>query len=181
MRKFKPNMLTTFMFMMLEILGPFFVGCPIMFLLIDSGARYTPGEILSIFPAFLLMMVMAVAFCCVLNFITYPFTKRAVYLDKEQIMLDKKCVKYADVTEIVLDSGMIQRMGPSEPCCLDLYHCGNLILSISHPSLLMMFLVLRRCKHAHFRYQRVKKVLVIWAITLLTCIALGLFGAFGGQ
>lgn len=177
--KFKPNMLTTFMFTMLEIIGPFSVGMPIMVLLMDDGDRYTPVEMLSMFPACLLILVLTVVFCCALNLVTYPFTKRAVYLDDDSVMLDKKRVMYTDVTEIVLDSGMIQRVGPSEPCCLDLYQCGNLILSIDHPSLLMMLLVLRRCKHARFQYQRTKKVFLIWGITLLICIGLGLFDRLG--
>lgn len=179
--KFKPNMLTTFMFTMLEVIGPLCLCIPVMILLTGHSAAYSPDQILSIVPACLLMMALTVVVCSIVNLVTYPFTKRHVTLSKDAVSRDRTSVKYDDITLIELDSGMITRMGPSESCCLNCYSFNDLVLSIEHPSLVMSFLLLKRCKNAKFRYKRMKKVFLIWAGTLLLSIALGFYGATGGQ
>lgn len=180
MRKFKPNMLTTFMFNMLEMIAPFSVGTVIMGLLINNG-RHTEGEILSIIPLFFLLVILITVFSCVLNLVTLPFTKYSVFLFDDRFSRGETVVKYEDVTRIALDSGFPTRMGPSEPCYLDCYSGDELLISIKHPSLLMSFLLMRRCKNAKFRYARVKKVIGMWVLCLVMCIALGLYGLYGAQ
>ena len=176
MLKFKPNMLTTFMFAMLEILAPCCVGTAVVMILIGND-NYTTNEILSIFPAFIVMLVLIVIFCCMLNLITLPFTKHTVFLFDDHFSHGNTKVKYDNVTNIEIDSGIVRRMGGNEPCCLDCYSDDELLISIEHPSLLMSFLVWRRCKNAKLKYKRVKKLVLLWAFILLMSIVLGLYGA----
>lgn len=168
------------MFAMLEILAPFCVGIPIMVLLIGND-NYTTNEIFSIFPLFIIMHILIIVFCCMLNLVTLPFTKYSVFLFDDRFSRGETVVKYEDVTRIALDSGFPTRMGPSEPCYLDCYSGDELLISIKHPSLLMSFLLMRRCKNAKFRYARVKKVIGMWVLCLVMCIALGLYGLYGAQ
>lgn len=170
--KFKPNKLTTFMFSMLEILAPFCVGIPVMILM--GNGNYTANDILSIFPTFIVLLVLIVIFCCVLNLITLPFTKHTVFLYDRHFSRQDTEVRYDNVTRIEIDSGAISRFGGNEPCCLDCYSGEELLISIEHPSLLMSFLVWRRCKNAKLRYKRVKRLALIWAFVTLVSVALGL-------
>lgn len=176
MRKFKPNMLTTFMFAMIEMLAPFCVGTPVMILLIGND-NYTTNEILSIFPFFIITLIFIIVFCCILNLITLPFTKYSVFLYDDYFSRGMTKVKYEDVTRIEIDSGIISRTGGGAPCCLDCYSDNALLISIEHPSLLMSFLVCMRCKNAKLKYTRIKKVALLWVIALAMCIILGLYGA----
>ena len=174
MKKFKPNKMTTFMFVLIEIFTPIGVGIPIEMLLED---RYTAREVFSLFPVFLLTPVFVTVFCCLLNLVTLPFTKYTVYLFDDYFTRGNIKVNYGDVTKIVMDSGLVTRIGVNEPCCLDCYAGDELLLSIEHPSLLMTFFVTRRCRNAKLRYRRVKRLLVLWGIILLIGILLGLYGA----
>ena len=176
MKKFKPNKLTTFMFAMLEILAPFGVGTPVMILLMGNE-NYSLYEILSFFPLFFIMLVLIVAFCCALNLITLPFTKYTVYLFDDYFSRGNTEVRYDTVTRIEIDSGFVRRFGGNEPCCLDCYAGDELLISIEHPSLLMSFLVWRRCNNAKLRYKRVKKLVLMWIFVLSICFVLGLYGA----
>lgn len=176
MKKFKPNKITTFMFAMLEILAPFCVGTPVMILLIGND-NYTTNEILSIFPLFIIMLILIIVFCCMLNLVTLPFTKHTVFLFDDHFSRGNTEVRYDDVTRIEIDSGLVSRTGVNEPCCLDCYSGNELLISIEHPSLLMSFLVWRRCKNAKLKYKRVKKLVLLWASVLIMSIALGIYGA----
>ncbi len=164
------------MFAMIEILFPFSVGIPLMILLIGKD-NYTINDILSIFPTLLLMLVLIVVFCCLLNILTLPFTKYTVFLFDDHFSRGDTKVKYDDVTKIEIDSGSISRTGGNEPCCLDCYSKNELLISIDHPSLLMTFFVIRRCRYAKLRYKRVKKLLLLWGFCLIISIVLGLYGA----
>jgi len=168
------------MFAMLEILSPYCVGIPIMILLIGND-NYTANEILSIFPTFIIMLVLIVIFCCMLNLITFPFTKHTVFLFDNHFSRGNTEVKYDDVTRMEIDSGLVSRTGGNEPCCLDCYSGNELLISIEYPSLLMSFLVWRRCKNAKLKYKRVKKLVLLWAVVLVMSIALGLYGLYGAQ
>ncbi len=170
-------MLATFTFAMLEILAPFCVGTPLMMLLMGN-CTYEATEILGIFPTFILAFVLTVAFCCILNLITLPFTRYSVFLFDDHFSHGNTDVKYDDVTRIEIDSGMVSRqMSGNDPCCLDFYSGEKLLASIKHPSLLMSFFVWRKCKNARLKYKRVKKLALTWALVLLICIVLGLYGA----
>ena len=176
MKKFKPNKITTFMFALIEILSPFSVGTPLMIILIGND-KYTTNDILIIFPAFLLVLLLIGVFCCLLNLITLPFTQYTVFLFDDHFLRGNTKVKYDDVTKIEIDSGFISRFGENEPCCLDCYWGNELLISIEHPSLLMIFWVTRRCKNAKLRYKRVKKLILFWGFCLFVSVVLGLYGA----
>lgn len=176
MKKFKPNMMTTCMFALLEILAPLCVGVPVMILLMGNE-HYTLTDALSIFPFFVLAFVLVVAFFCILNLLTLPFTKHAVFLFDDHFSFGSTNIKYSDITKIEIDSGVLRRMGGVESCCLDCYSGEDMLISIEHPSLLMSLLLWRRCKNAKLKYKRVKKLALIWAFTLLICVVLGLYGA----
>ena len=176
MRKFKPNMLTSFLFLMLEVLAPISVSVGLMAWVLQGDATMLLGLI----PTLILLSLLIVIFCCLLNLLTLPFTKRIVYLDGEKIMRGETCVCLSEVTNIELDSGMITRMGPSEPCCLNLYSENEWLLSIDHPSLMVMFLLICRCKNASFCYSRKKKVLFIWVISLAVSLGLTIYAIFAG-
>ena len=176
MKKFKPNKITTFMFAMIEMLFPFSVGIPLMILLIGKE-NYTTSDILSFFPAFLLMLVLIVVFCCLLNLVTLPFTKYTVFLFDDHFSRGDTKVKYDDITKIEIDSGLISRIGGNEPCCLDCYSGNELLISIEHPSLLMIFFLIRRCRNVKLRYKRVKKLILLWSFCLIISVVLGLYGA----
>ncbi len=179
MKKFKPNKLTTFMFMMLEFLAPYCVGIPIMILLTGNG-KYPANEVIRIIPAFFMIFVLIIIiFCCALNLVTLPFTKYTVFLFDDHFSRKNTDVRYNDVTRIEIDSGFIGRYSADEPCCLDCYSGNELLISIEHPSLLMSFLVIHRCKNAKLRYKRVKKLVFLWTLCLICSIVLGLFGARG--
>ncbi len=164
------------MFAMIEILAPFSVGIPIMILLMGDD-KYSANEILGIFPLFLIMLGLIIAFCCTLNLITLPFTKHTVFLFDDHFSRGNTEVRYDEVSRIEIDSGMVSRSGASEACCLDCYSENKLLISIEHPSLWMSFLLIRRCKNAKLRYKRIKKLLLLWGFCLFLSIALGLFGA----
>jgi len=171
-------MLTTFMFMLLQILAPFSIGVPIMLLLMGKD---TASEILSLIPIWLAGLVFVVVFCCILNLVTLPFTKHTVFLYDHHFSRGNTEVKYRDVTRIELDTGLIGRGGGNEPCCLDCYAGKDLLISIEHPSLLMTFLVIKRCKTAKLRYKRVKMLVFLWVLDLLMSIVFGICGAYGVQ
>ena len=176
MKKFKPNKITTFMFAMIEILSPFSVGIPLMMLLLEKDT-YTPNDILIFFPKFLLILVLFLVFCCLLNLVTFPFTKYTVFLFDDHFSCGDTKVKYDDITKIEIDGGLIRRVGGNEPCCLDCYAGNELLISVEHPSLLMTFFVTRRCRYAKLRYKRVKKLLLLWSFCLIVNVVLGLCGA----
>ena len=67
------------MFAMLEIVAPFCVGAPVMMFLMGKD-NYTTNEVLSMFPLFIIMLILIIVFCCILNLATLPFTKYTVFL-----------------------------------------------------------------------------------------------------
>ena len=176
MKKFKPNKITTFMFAMIEILSPFSVVIPLMMLL-SGKENYTTNDILCVFPAFLLILVLIVVFCCLLNVLTLPFTQYTVFLFDDHFSRSDTKVKYDDITKIEIDSGLISRFGGNEPCCLDCYSGNELLISIEHPSLMIIFFLIRRCRNAKLRYKRVKKLILLWSFCLIIGVVLGLYGA----
>ena len=106
MKKFKPNKITTFMFAMIEILSPFSVGIPLMMLLLEKDT-YTPNDILIFFPKFLLILVLFLVFCCLLNLVTFPFTKYTVFLFEDHFSCRDTKVKYDDIKEIFVEYDFI--------------------------------------------------------------------------
>jgi hypothetical protein len=165
------------MFMMLYVMGPFCAGTPIMIMLMGA----TNYNLVEMFLGFLFANVCTIFFCSILHLLTLPFTKYTVFLDDETFTRDGTRVKYHEVTEIVFDSGFVGKGGGNEPCCMDCYAGNKMLVSIEHPSLIMTYLVIRRCKNAKLRYRRTKLVIGTWVFGLLACVALGLYGKYGGQ
>ena len=175
MKKFKPNKSTTFMFAMLETLAPFCIGTPILMLSIGYE-NFAANEILSVFPSFFYVSAAIIVCCCLFNLATYPFTEYTVFLFDNRLSCGETEVRYDDVTKIELDSGLVRRWGPSEPCYLICYSGDERVISIKHPSLWMSFLLALRCKYAKLRYKRLKKALGMWAFCLVFCLAAALLG-----
>lgn len=175
-KKFKPNKLTTLMFAMLEIMVPFSTGAPIMVLLMSNGERDL-SEWIGIIPTVLILLILIALFCCTINLISYPFTKHTVFLFDDHFCRDNVKVKYSDVTHIEIDSGFISRGGASEPCCINCYSDDKLLLSIKHPSLIMTFLLLRRCKNVKLKYKRIARVILLWLFAILCCVVLGIYAS----
>jgi hypothetical protein len=167
------------MFTMLEILAPFCIGAPMMMLLAGNG-KYTSNETLSVIPMFLIAFIQIIVLCCELNLITYPFTKPTFFLYDDHFSHQETDVRYDAVTQIELDGGVAKRHGGSKPCHLDCYSGDELLISLKDPSLWLIVLVIHRCKNAKSKYKRVKQVLLIWAFSLLLCLAYGLYGSIVG-
>ena len=178
-KKFKPNMMTTFTFSILRTVIPLSFGFPILYIIMEPN-RYTAVELLCMIPVAWFALVLILTLCCVLNLLTLPFTKHAVCLYDRYFSYRNTSVKYRDVTRIEFDAGVIRRIGGSEPCCLDFYaNNDDLLISINHPSLLMTLFLISRCKTAKLRYRRIKDFLLTCAFVLLMCIVLGICGACG--
>ena len=175
MKRFKPNKLTTFIFFVFEFFAPFCIEIPIIILLTKSDNLAT-SEIFSMFSLPLIILVLFIVVSCMLNLFTLPFTKHTVFLYKDHFSCENSEVRYDDVTKIEFDSGLIKRFGRGEPCCLDCYVDDKLLISIEYPSLLMSFLVWRRCKNAKFRYKRIKRLVFMWIFVLISSVVFGLYG-----
>ena len=171
-------MITTFMFLMIEMML-ILLATPILFV-IAPREQDSLTDILMIFPMFFATIVMTVLFCCALNLVTLPFTKYAVTLDRDFVTVRDKKVKYADVTRIEIDSGTIRRFGGSDPCGLDLYSYDELLVSITHPSLIMSFLLILRCNNAYIKYVHLKRVVFLFLFAVLMFAVLGIYSRCGG-
>lgn len=176
MKKFRPNKMTTFLFAMLEMMPAIGIGIPVMGFFMGEEYRFSAREIFGIIPVFFLLCALILVFCCLLNLVTYPFTKHTVFLFDDSFSRGETTVRYDDVTKIEFDSGAVRRFGSNDPCCLDCYAGDELRISIEHPSLLMCFYLFRNCKNAKFRYKRMKRFLSLSGFFLLLCVALGLLG-----
>lgn len=176
MKKFRPNKMTTFLFAMLEMMPAIGIGIPVMGFFMGEEYRFSAREIFGLIPTFFLLYVLIIVFCCVLNLVTYPFTKHTVFLFDDSFSRGETTVRYDDVTKIEFDSGMIRRFGSNDPCCIDCYSEDKLLVCIEHPSLLMCFFLFRKCKNAKFRYKRGKQFLFLLGFFLFLCVAFGLFG-----
>lgn len=175
MRKFKPNKMTTFMFFMLDLWIPLCIGIPLMCWLLGAYDWMKMGLVC------LIMIPMDVIFFSMLNLVTYPFTEYNVFLEDETFSWEGTKVWYHEVTKIVFDRGSVRKYGSSEPCCVDFYAGDKMLVSITHPSLIMSFLVIRRCKNAKLRYARIEEAVWIWLIVLGMSVAMGLYGKYAGQ
>ena len=178
-KKFKPNMMTTFMFAMLHLIIPFSFAFPIEFYILDPD-RYTTAEFLCMIPLVWGILALLLILCCVLNLLTFPFTKKTVVVHDRYFSYQNTNIKYSDVARIEFDAGVIHRHGGNEPCCLDFYaNNDDLVLSIDHPSLIMTLLLIRRCKTAKVRYRQFKQFIWMCAFVWIVCIVLGICGAYG--
>ena len=173
-RKFKPNKMTTVMFFAQNMWITLCVALPMMCWLQGAYDYMVMGLI------FLTMIPLNVIFFSALNLFTHPFTPYHVILEDESFSREGTQVWYHEVTKIVFDPGEVSKHRSWEPCCLDFYAGDRMLLSITHPSLIMTFFVIRRCKHAKLRFARIKDTLLLLAVGIAIGVAIGLCGKFGG-
>ena len=102
-------------------------------------------------------------------------------MDEESFSYKDKSIRYQEVTEIVFDSGFPSKTGGGDPCCLDLYAGRDILMVIYNPSLIMTFLLLRRCRNAKLGYRRVTRAVIFWVLSLVMYLVLGLLVKYGGQ
>ena len=178
MKKFKRGFFSGFTFMMLEIICPAMVSMLLLFLMDGEPFWETLGMMLMTLVAILLLFI---AMHCIVNLIAWPFCKYILFMDEESFSYKDKRIRYQEVTEIVFDSGFPSKTGGGDPCCLDFYAGRNILMTINNPSLIMTFLMIRRCKNAKLCYRRIKRAIITWIAFLVIFTALGLYGRFGGQ
>jgi len=164
--------------MMLEIMCPAVVG--VLLLAVIDGEPFWEalGMMLMSFAAVLLFFT---AMHCVVNLIAWPFCKYILFMDEESFSYKEKRIRYQEVTEIVFDSGFPSKSGGGDPCCLDLYTGRDILMVIYNPSLIMTFLLIRRCKNAKLGYRRVTRAVIFWVLSLVMYLVLGLLVKYCGQ
>lgn len=119
----------------------------------------------------------------ILGFIFKLFQKLTIQLKQDSIVIkDKKETKtiyYKDVSYITFSLGEISKT-QYEPSLLNLFDKDlNYLCQITNPSLLMTYLIKKKCINAKLSYYHHKRILWLLAIFIGVSLVLGLVYQFG--
>lgn len=97
-------------------------------------------------PLMLIVLTVLSIFFSIINLITWPFSKKIIYIEKNQISYNNKTLLFTDITNIYFELGTINKTNGGNPCCLYLYKEDTLAMSITHISFIALLILLKKCK-----------------------------------
>lgn len=167
--KFKRNFILTFILNFNSLV--FFILTPliiIMIAIIDDIIN----SLLAI-PLMLIVLTVLSIFFSIINLVTWPFSRRVIHIEKNQISYNKKTLLISDITYIYFELGAINKTNGGNPCCLSLYKGDTIAMSITNISFIALIVLLKKCKGIPKRLM--PKVLYKTSIILYSTAILVLF------
>ncbi len=168
--RFKRNFFSTYIlfFNALMILGitPMLIS---MFAIMDVEDSPNPISMLGIILVVLLVLDI---FFCIVNIVTWPFSKKDIILKNNSIIYNNKAINILEIDKIYFELGEMSRTS-IHPCCLLLYKNNQLELSITHISFIALIIILLKCRKVSKRLAP-KSLLIIGGITYSIAIIISL-------
>lgn len=142
--KFKRNFFLTYI---IHCSISFIIGLVPMLISMFSilNVKDSPN-IFTIFGVMIIVIFVLGIFFSVINIVTWPFSKKIIYLTQNLITYNNKTVNLNEIDRIYFELGEMGKISYT-PCCLLLYKNNIVEMSISNISFMCLIVILMRCKH----------------------------------
>lgn len=157
MKKFKPNVTITLLYLLILMMISI---VPMIFLLVLALKPNEWSEAFIIFPMLFIYSIFIIVILGLFNLFINLFLKVKVELADDCIIYKGLKILYNDVTRIAFDTGNIK----SEPCSISFFNNNILLCSIRRPPFLMTILIKKKCKNAYFEIYIKKDILIMLLI-----------------
>lgn len=144
--KFKRNFLLTFILNYCCIL---IIGINPILIIMFSIFKVDDVPIFLPFIIIILSIILGIMFS-IFNILTWPFSKKNIYIDKNNINYNNETISFAEVDYVYFELGSFSRTSMS-PCCLSLYEKNICKMSITHISFIALVVILFKLRHKQKR------------------------------
>ena len=172
--KFKRNFMLTFILNFNSLI--IFIMTPLIMIMI--GIIDDVINALLIIPLMLIVLTVLSIFFSIINLITWPFSRKVIYIEKNQISYNNKTLLFTDITNIYFELGTINKTNGGNPCCLTLYKDDTIAMSITHISFIALLVLLKKCKGVPKRLipkALYKTGIILYSAAILVLLIISIF------
>ncbi len=158
MKKYKPNYVLAFATAVFEI-SLWAICCFLPMTCISASSHGFFSSLLFVSAPFLILAFAFFVILAVLNLIIGIFQKPHVYIDGEKIIFGKSEIDGRRIDTIKMDFGTWVYRGTVQSAKITLF-CGLCETEIKHPSIALLFALMKVCKNAKIKTGLIKRLVI---------------------